>query len=104
MGRIETFKRLGQLLKRQQRWREAAEIWQLWLGSVTDVDPTPYVELAKYCEWQCADLEQAEMWTGWALHNLRRAPAWERTHQKITDLEHRLARLQNKRGAAATPD
>ena len=99
-GRLEGFKRLGQLLKRQERWSEAAEIWQLWLGSVIDVDPTPYVELAKYCEWQCADLEQAEMWTGWALHNLRKAPAWERSPRTIAELEHRLARLQRKRGEA----
>lgn len=98
-GRIEAFKRLGQLLKRQTRWAEAAEIWQLWLGSFDDIDTTPYEELAKYCEWQCADLEQAEMWTGWALHNLRSAPAWQRSHQKVAELEHRLTRLQRKRAS-----
>ena len=62
------------------------------------VDPSPFVELAKYCEWQANDLEQAEMWTGWALHNLRAAPAHLRPPGRIAELEHRLARLRRKRG------
>jgi uncharacterized protein len=93
---------LSQLLKRQRRWAEAAELWELWLTSVPGPDPTPYAELAKYCEWQLGDLEQAEMWTGWAIHNLRTAPAWQRPPGALADLEHRLARLQRKRGAQPT--
>lgn len=96
-GRAEAFKRLGQLQKRQARWEEAAETWQRWLSSVPGSDPTPYIELAKYCEWQTKDVEQAAMWTGWALHNLRTAPNARSLQRQITELEHRLARLERKR-------
>lgn len=92
----EVFRQLGQLLKRQARWDEAAAIWQEWITTVAAVDTTPYAELAKYCEWQCKDLEQAAMWTGWALHTLRRAPTRHQVAAQIADLEHRLARLQRK--------
>jgi uncharacterized protein YprB with RNaseH-like and TPR domain len=95
--RADLFARLGQILKKQARWAEAAELWQLWLTSVPGVDPTPYVELAKYCEWQLNDLEQAEMWTGWALHTLRTASTAHGFPGMCTELEHRLARLQRKR-------
>lgn len=96
-GRVEAFKRLGQVFKRQARWEEAAEIWQRWLSSVPGVDPTPYVELAKYCEWQTKDVEQAAMWTGWALHTLRTAPNARSLRRQIAELEHRLERLERKR-------
>ena len=95
--RAQTFAQLGDLLKRQARWQDAAEVWELWLTSVPGVDPTPYVELAKCCEWQWQDLERAEMWVGWALHNLRTAPAYQRLPGQVADLEHRLARIQRKR-------
>jgi uncharacterized protein YprB with RNaseH-like and TPR domain len=96
----EAFQRLGQLQKRQDRWDEATDTWQRWITTVADNDPQPYVELAKYCEWKVKDLEQAEMWTGWALHNLRSAAAWQRSSEQIAQLEHRLARVQRKRSAA----
>ena len=95
-AQAEAFRQLGQLLKRQARWDEAATIWQQWLTTVTAIDATPYEELAKYCEWQCKDFEQAAMWTGWALHTLRTAPVWQQSSAHITELEHRLARLQRK--------
>ncbi len=95
-AQADAFRRLGQLLKRQQRWQEAAAIWQQWLTTVATIDTTPYEELAKYCEWQCKDFEQAAMWTGWALHTLRTAPVWQQSAAQIADLEHRLVRLQRK--------
>ncbi|MBX3012446.1 MAG: ribonuclease H-like domain-containing protein [Caldilineaceae bacterium] len=98
----EVFRHLGQLFKRQARWAEATAIWQTWITTVAAVDTTPYEELAKYCEWQCKDWEQAAMWTGWALHTLRRAPAWQQATTQITDLEHRLARLQRKQQGHST--
>lgn len=97
-AKAETFQRLGNLLKRQARWSEAADLWQLWLTSLPSTDATPYIELAKYCEWQLRDLEQAEMWTGWALHNVHKLPAWQRTPGQLSELEHRITRLQRKRG------
>ena len=95
-AQADAFAELAQLQKRQARWDEAAETWQRWLSTVPGIDPTPYIELAKYCEWQCKDLEQATMWTQWALHNLQQAPAWQRPGAQVAELEHRLARLQRK--------
>jgi tetratricopeptide (TPR) repeat protein len=100
-AKAEAFQRLGNLLKRQQRWTEAMELWQYWLTSVPGLDSAPYIELAKCCEWQLRDLEQAEMWTAWALHNLRTAPAWQRPPGALADLEHRQARLRRKQGLAS---
>lgn len=96
--RADLFRRLAELLKRQSRWPEAADTWQTWLTSVPGSDPTPYVELAKYAEWQLRDLEQAEMWTAWALHTLRNAHPTAQRPQEQTALAHRLSRIQRKRG------
>ena len=96
--RGEAFRCLGELFKRQTRWAEAAAIWEQWLQSASALEVTPYAELAKYCEWRLADLEQAEMWTRWALHNLQAAPAYQRPPGQLAELEHRLARIQRKRG------
>jgi uncharacterized protein YprB with RNaseH-like and TPR domain len=92
----DAFRLLGQLQKRQQRWQEAAATWELWLTSVPSADASPYIELAKYCEWQSNDLGQAEMWTAWAKHMLSALPAWQRLPGQLADLEHRLARLKRK--------
>jgi uncharacterized protein YprB with RNaseH-like and TPR domain len=100
-ARGETFRRLGELLKRQARWPEAAELWQQWLTSVPGVDPTPYEELAKYCEWQLHDYTQATMWTSWALHNLTTAPRQTLPAARRHALEHRLARLQHKASSSS---
>ena len=97
--RADLFRRLAELLKRQERWPDAAATWQDWISSVPGSDPTPFVELAKYCEWQLRDLDQAEMWTAWALYTLRNAhPAAQRPADQAA-LAHRLARLQRKRVA-----
>jgi hypothetical protein len=96
-SRGEAFGRLGQLLKRQARWQEATELWQLWLTTAPGHPLTPYVELAKYYEWQSRDLEQAEMWTRWALHSGQALPRSPHLLQQLAELEQRLARLQRKR-------
>jgi tetratricopeptide (TPR) repeat protein len=101
--RSDLLRSLADLYKRQGRWAQAAETWQSWITSVPGSDPTPYVELAKYCEWELRDLEQAEMWTAWALHNLQKAHPAARRPGDIRDLEHRLARLQRKRPANSEP-
>lgn len=96
----ESFDGLGRLLKRQRRWEEAAEVWQQWLttvggaGSVSD--SRPYIELAKYCEWQSGDIVQAAMWTRWALHEQEQSAPHTRSPQTQTELRHRLTRLQRK--------
>lgn len=95
-ARAELFDRVGGILKRQGRWQEAVEIWESWLTTVPGNDPTPYVELAKYYEWQIHDLAQAAMWAGWALHNLRNDARRPARSPAIAELEHRLARLSRK--------
>jgi uncharacterized protein len=93
----EVYATLGRLLKRQERWSEAAVLWQQWITTIPGPDPRPYEELAKYCEWQTGDLAGAEMWTAWALHNQRTASSWQRSRQSIDELSHRLERIRNKR-------
>ncbi len=96
----ETFDGLGRLLKRQRRWDEAVEVWQQWLTTVRGpgdtADSRPYVELAKYYEWQSGDLAQAAMWTQWALHEQEQTPAQGRSPQTQAELRHRLARIKKK--------
>lgn len=99
--RGEVYAQLAALLKRQTRWSEAAALWELWLTSVPGLDTTPYIELAKYYEWQALDLEQAEMWAAWALHNLLAATPHQRPPGRVDELEHRLARIRRKRSAGA---
>jgi uncharacterized protein YprB with RNaseH-like and TPR domain len=92
----DAFCRLGRMQKRAGRWKEAEETWTRWLTTVSNRNVTPYVELAKYCEWQLRDLDQAEMWTSWALHELNHAVTARSV--EIARLEHRLSRLRRKRG------
>lgn len=99
--RADAFARLGDLLKRQERWDEAAAVWELWLTSLPGHDKTPFCELSKYCEWRLHDLAQAEMWAAWALHDLRKAAPYQQRPGQIADLEHRLARIRRKMGGTA---
>jgi hypothetical protein len=99
--RGDLFARLGNLLKRQGRWEDAADTWQTWLSSVPDAGLTPYVELAKYCEWQLHDFAQAEMWTAWALHTLTADPARPALPDAEQELQHRLERLRRKQQTPA---
>ena len=99
--RAEIYAQWAGLLKRQERWQEAAEVWQLWLSSVPGADATPFVELAKYCEWRTGDLEQAEMWAAWALHTVEAAPVYQRVPGQLADLQHRLARIRRKRAGGS---
>lgn len=100
----EAFNGLGLLLKRQRRGEEAVAVWEQWLTTVrapeNGPDSRPYVELAKFHEWQSGDLAQAAMWTQWALHEQEQAPAHTRFPQTQAETQaelcHRLARLQRK--------
>lgn len=94
--RSHALSRLGWLLKRQERRSEAAAVWQDWITSVSDLDPTPYVELAKHYEWHAPDLTAARKWTLWALHNAHQLPASPAQEQLLTELQHRLARIESK--------
>jgi uncharacterized protein YprB with RNaseH-like and TPR domain len=93
------FSQLAALLKRQSRWAEAAELWERWLTTVPGSDLTPYIELAKYCEWRLGELDQAAMWTQWAIHTVRAMPVWQQPAGVLHELERRLARILRKSAA-----
>lgn len=96
-SRAEAYKHLGQLYKAQSNWSRAAEVWQEWITTIADDDPMPYIELAKYCEWQQTDLSQAEMWTRWAIHMLNsQTKLMPRTDRLLAELDHRLSRICRK--------
>ena len=95
--RAEVFAQWAFLLKRQERWAEAADLWQRWLTSVPGNDALPFIELAKYHEWRTGDLAEAEMWAAWGLHTVEAAPASQRQPGQLADLRHRLARIRRKR-------
>lgn len=90
----QTLARLGQLLKRQERTKEAVPLWQQWASTSFDqVDA--HLELAKFYEWHDKDYKMAERWT---LEALSLVESWSGARQKLLrpELVHRLARLQRK--------
>ena len=95
--RADIFARWSMLLKQQERYAEAAELWERWLTSIGGVNATPFIELAKYHEWRTRDLEQAEMWAAWGVHTVETAPAHQRLPGQLADLRRRLTRIQRKR-------
>ncbi|MBK7200210.1 MAG: ribonuclease H-like domain-containing protein [Anaerolineae bacterium] len=98
--RLQTYSRLGQLLKRLQRLSEAAETWQDWITHVTRSanvkDLEPYVELAKYHEWHANDCTAALMWTRWGEHEVEAWPRSPARREALAGLQHRHERLQRK--------
>ena len=87
---------LGYLLKRLERWDEAAAVWEEWIGSIAGDDVTPYIELAKHHEWRTADLAAARGWAAWALRIAEGWPAGAGRDEALTELRHRLERLEGK--------
>lgn len=86
---------LADLLKRQERWLEAVELWQQ--AAVTSYDDVwAHVELAKYYEWRAHDLTQAQQWTEAAL---RLVNSWSQAQASLvqTELAHRLSRIWRKK-------
>lgn len=89
--RERAWEQLSLLLKRQEAWEEAVEIWQ----DLLERPRAPlfaHVELAKYYEHHCKDLLQAAMIT-------QRAIAEHGEHPLGDNLAHRLERLQKKLSA-----
>ncbi len=102
--RADVFAQWTLLLKRQERWTEAADLWQLWLTSVPGGDALPFIELAKYHEWRTGDLAEAEMWAAWGLHTVEATPASQRQPGQLADLRHRLERIRRKRNNGSQGD
>lgn len=99
--RADVFAQWALLLKRQERWAEAADLWQLWLTSTSGCDVLPFIELAKYHEWRTGDLVEAEMWAAWGLHTVESAPMQQRLPGQLADLRHRLERIRRKRSVGS---
>ena len=94
--RRTTLARLAALLKRQERRLEAALLWQEWITSVPGDDVTPYIELAKQCEWHTHDHAAALMWSRWARQIVAGWPASAQRILTLNELDHRIARLSRK--------
>lgn len=94
--RADVLRDLGLLLKRSEQWAEAAAVWEEWISTTPGADVTPYVELAKYHEWRTADLAAARGWAAWALRIADGWPPGLVREELLTELQHRLARLERK--------
>jgi len=94
--RAATLRQLGYLYKRLERFDDAAAVWEEWVAGVPGEDLTPYVELAKHHEWRTLDLGAARGWAGWALHIAENLPPGFEHDGAVSDLKHRLARLERK--------
>jgi tetratricopeptide (TPR) repeat protein len=85
---------LSFLLKRQEQWEEAARLW--WRVVADGRQLYPYVELAKYYEWQMKDYARALAVTCQALDRLRALRPGPRRRRIQGELEHRQSRLERK--------
>ena len=92
--RAECGERLAMMLKRMDRWQEAAALWE---DALSGASLHPYVELAKYLEHQERDYARARDVVLRALTGVRQgrlrcsSPA-----TALGELEHRLARLERR--------
>ena len=88
---------LAYLLKRQERRDEALPWWR----KLVERDDAVYAceELAKHYEWQDGDLDEAMAWTHRAMALVESWPYGAKRHGALSDLRHRLQRLERKAGA-----
>ena len=93
---------LGSLLKRADRRAEAFAYWQQLALEATD-NFLAHVELAKYFEWHVGNLSLASSWTEAALNRVEVWPAGTRRDVALTELRHRLARLERKTERSQIP-
>ncbi|PKO21897.1 MAG: hypothetical protein CVU38_12275 [Chloroflexi bacterium HGW-Chloroflexi-1] len=98
LDRARVLRDLSLLLKRQARRDEAAALWEAWISTIPGDDLTPYIELAKYHEWQTGDLAAARGWAAWALRIAEGWPAGPMREETLVELRHRLERLERKMG------
>jgi hypothetical protein len=86
---------LAASLKQQER-RDEAAIWWQTLADLQPPEIEPYIELAKYHEWETKDLNAALAWTHKARAVAERwRPGYQRT-QALAEIEHRRQRLARK--------
>jgi uncharacterized protein len=92
----QVLRELGYLYRRLERRDEAACVWEDWIGTVAGDDLTPYIELAKHHEWHTLDLAAARGWAAWALRIAEEWPPGIVRTEAVTDLRHRLLRVERK--------
>ncbi len=90
------FHMLAQWHKRQGDWDNAVRLWEEWLSTAIDDSPIPYIELAKFHEWQNKDLEQAAVYTQWALYVSTTTGRKHGPQAQEAALQHRLRRVHRK--------
>lgn len=90
----QCLRRLGLLLKRNDRRDEAVAVWEQWAATTFD-DIEAFEELAKYYEWHQHDLELAVLWTERAI-DLINKNSLRNVNLYLPQLEHRLQRLKRK--------
>ncbi len=88
--------RLAWWEKRRARWAAACELWEA-ATSTARFDPRPWEELAKFHEHRSRDLAMARLVVLRAIERARRAAAAESVRR---NLDHRLARIERRLGAA----
>ncbi len=86
---------LAGLLKRSERWDEAAACWE-GLAALRPAGVEARIELAKYHEWHTHDLDQARGWTEEALRLAGGIVSPMQREATLVDLQHRLERLTRK--------
>lgn len=91
--RASLLQRLAFVLKRSQKFEEAANIWQFLVESQGDESGVAHVELAKHLEHREKDYERAREVVLAAL----RLPSSQEAYVKGA-LEHRLGRIERKMG------
>ena len=95
-----SFRELALYYKRRGHWENAKATWEKWLSATVQDCVDPYVELAKYYEWQTKEILQAEVFTRCAIHVHKSSPVPRRSHQIQEELRYRLQRLERKKIAA----
>ncbi len=90
----DTIKRFSFLLKRNQDWQGAIDLWR---KAADHQDLYAFVELAKYYEHQTKDLVEAQQWTLKGIKALKahHTPVYQYNLWK-EDLDHRLKRLNRR--------
>jgi hypothetical protein len=84
-------------LKRDNRREQALAGWEQW-HSLDPTDPFPCIELAMFYEWHARQLQPALDWSLRARQAIEGWPKGWRRQQSLADIDHRIARLQQKLG------
>ena len=94
---------LSRWSKASKRWEEALNLWDRMIQRIEGSDlgltipPSPYVEMAKYYEHQARDYVSALRYAERAMSHVRRQHRMQLgSFEEMTELQHRVQRLQRK--------